>query len=40
VSEGVVHQFLAFSAAERLSAEAAEGTASFLEKRKPLWYPQ
>jgi len=27
-------------AAKRLSAEAAEGTASFLEKRKPRWYPQ
>jgi 1,4-dihydroxy-2-naphthoyl-CoA synthase len=26
-------------ALKRLSDEAAEGLASFLEKRKPAWYP-
>ena len=39
IGDGLFDELVKEHAATRQSAEAAEGTASFLEKRLPKWYP-
>ncbi len=39
MSEGLFDELVATHAAKRQTAEAAEGFASFVEKRDPAWYP-
>ncbi|MEK9721177.1 MAG: enoyl-CoA hydratase-related protein [Quisquiliibacterium sp.] len=39
LSDGLMNDLIAEHAARRQSAEAAEGTAAFLQKRRPAWYP-
>ena len=39
LDDGSLHELVREHALARQSAEAAEGTASFLEKRLPSWYP-
>ena len=39
IGDGLFDELVAEHAMTRQSAEAAEGTASFLEKRLPKWYP-
>lgn len=39
IGDGLFDELVREHAATRQSAEAAEGTASFLEKRAPKWYP-
>jgi methylglutaconyl-CoA hydratase len=39
VSDDLAARLARMHAAKRMTAESAEGLASFLEKRKPVWYP-